>query len=74
MYIGIYLHKIKPKTIKDLILIINRIFECLNPETPKKSKLQEHCELASELYNEWPQWKKDATKHVPYTYEPPYPQ
>ena len=36
MYIGIYLHKIKPKTIKDLILIINRIFECLNPETPKR--------------------------------------
>lgn len=74
MYINIYLKNVYPKEIDKLITTINKIFKCLNPNVPKKSEFEEHCELASELVEEWPQWKKDATKHVPYTYEPPDPQ
>jgi hypothetical protein len=61
-------------TIEDISLLLNKIFECLNHDVPKKSEIEEHCGLASELVSEWPQWKKDAMKHVPYTYEPPDPQ
>lgn len=65
---------INEASINDLIILLNKIFECLNYDVPKKSEFEEHCGLASELVAEWPQWKKDATKHVPYTYEPPDPQ
>lgn len=61
-------------SIDDLILLINKIFTCLNHDVPKKSEFQEHCDLASELYSELPQWKKDAMKHDPYIYNPPDPQ
>lgn len=69
----IYKH-ININSINDLIITINEIFECINHDVPKKSDFEEHCGLASELVAEWPQWKKDATKPVPYKYEPPDPQ
>ena len=65
---------INDASIDDLILLINKIFECLNHCVPKKSQFEEHCELASELYSELPQWKKDAMKRDPYIYNPPDPQ
>lgn len=65
---------IDTSTIDDCILLLNQIFTCLNHDVPKKSEFQEHCELASELVAEWPEWKKNAMKRGPYIYNPPDPQ
>jgi hypothetical protein len=72
--ISIVYEYINDTTINDLILLLNKIFECLNLDVPKKSEFEEHCELASELVSEWPQWKQDVMRREPYTYEPPDPQ
>lgn len=62
-------------SIDDLILLINKIFESLNHDVPKKSEFEEHMGLAHELVSEWPQWKQDILAHTkPAIYNPPDPQ
>jgi hypothetical protein len=46
---------INDTSIDDLILLLNKIFECLNHDVPNKSEIEDHCGLASELVSEWPQ-------------------
>lgn len=60
---------------EDIILLLNKIFECLNHDAPKKDKFQEHMDLAHELVSEWPKWKQDILAHTkPAIYKSQDPQ